>query len=104
MWQKARLIDPDFLPVSQQGREFWVRGRPYEAEYQELKREGEQLLSEKDTTATPYRGLWMMTNLMFPDGRCCRVWQASIELLNEFSDGPAYEDVNTRELLSEIAD
>lgn len=98
-WQKARIIDPDFLPVNQIGRELWVQDRPFYAAFSPLRHSETQTLAEKDYEAGIFEGEWMMTNLGFSNGRRCRVWKASIELLSEFTEDPPFIDVNTGEVI-----
>lgn len=100
MWQKARIIDPDFEPIHHRGRELWVKDRPFIAEYHELLRTPNETFPYEDYNKPAYHGEWMLTNLCFSNGRKCRVWKDSIELLAEFKEDPPWEDVNSGELLS----
>lgn len=101
MWQKARIIDPDFLPASNIGRELWVLDRPFYAAFAPLRHTENETLSEKDYEVGIFEGEWMMTNLGFSDGRRCRVWKQSIELLSEFIENAPFVDVNTSEVIEE---
>ena len=101
MWQKARIIDRDFLPAENIGRELWVKDRPFVATFQELLRTEGGVLPEEDRRVPAIEGEWMLSNLGFPTGKQCRVWKNSIELLPEFKEQVTLIDVNTGVIIRE---
>lgn len=104
MWQKARIIDPDFEPAFHRGSELWVQGQPFHAQFHELKRTEKETLPAPNTDLPVSDGRWMLTNLGFPNGQHVRVWMESIELLNAFSLSVPFIDVNTGKVIKDSVD